>query len=361
MTRKPTSCSRDRSASPIRSEERAGAAVREAKPIRTRKGWMRLNALVLPATALLAAIIMLAAAEERPAPGMTQTPAQPRMVLSAERLDDRIIVRVDDQTFTCYRFGAGQKYPYFYPVNGPQSGRSVTTESALPYPHHRSLFFGCDRVNGGNYWQEGNEKGQIISRGPAVTAAGPAAVQIEDTCDWHLPGQNAVLTDQREIRIEAPSRDLRIIDFAVVLTATTAIRIVKTNHALFAARVEPDLSVKSGGLLSNAGGAAAEKGTFGIPSPWCDYSGVHCGIAEGIAIFDSPQNPWFPCKWFTRDYGFFSPTPMEWLGPEGFALKQGEKLRLRYRVVVHAGDAKQAGIERLFGQWERSEKGLPPR
>ena len=88
--------------------------------------------------------------------------------LTAERQDDMIIVRLDNTTFTCYRFGPGQKYPYFYPVNGPISGISVTTESSLPYPHHRSLFFGLDRVNGANYWQEENERGQIVSRGASI-------------------------------------------------------------------------------------------------------------------------------------------------------------------------------------------------
>jgi hypothetical protein len=317
---------------------------------------MRRNAILLPAAGFLAAIFIIAQGNGPLALGMRQAASRPQPMLSAERLDDRIIVRVDDQTFTCYRFGPGQKYPYFYPVNGPATGRSITTESSLPYPHHRSLFFGCDRVNGGNYWQEGNEQGQIISRGPVVATNGPAVVQIQDSCDWRQPGQNPIISDRREIRIEAPSQDLRIIDFAIVLTALTGIRIEKTNHALFAARVEPGLSVKGGGILINAEGAAAEKGTFGVTSPWCDYSGRHCGSAEGIAIFDSPQNPWFPCKWFTRDYGFFSPTPMEWLGPDGFILKQGEKLQLRYRVVVHAGDGKQAGIERLYRQWKSTEK-----
>jgi hypothetical protein len=70
---------------------------------------------------------------------VTARSAPPTPRLSVERLDDRIIVRVDGRTFTCYRFGAGQKYPYFYPVNGPLSGVSVTTESSLPWPHHRSL------------------------------------------------------------------------------------------------------------------------------------------------------------------------------------------------------------------------------
>ena len=127
--------------------------------------------------------------------------------LSAERLDDRFIIRINDETFTVYRSGAGQKYPYFFPVNGPLSGLSLTTESSLPYPHHRSLFLGCDRVNGGNYWQEGNEKGQIISRGPQLLKNGPEEVLLHDECDWRQPGKTPVLTDRREIRIAAPSRN----------------------------------------------------------------------------------------------------------------------------------------------------------
>jgi len=51
--------------------------------------------------------------------------------LTAEMQDDMIIVRIDGLTFTCYRYSASQKYPYFYPVNGPLSGVSVTTESSL--------------------------------------------------------------------------------------------------------------------------------------------------------------------------------------------------------------------------------------
>jgi hypothetical protein len=280
-----------------------------------------------------------------------QAPGLPSTIVNSERLDDRIIVRVNGATFTCYRFGAGQKYPYFFPVNGPVSGRSVTTESSLPWPHHRSLFFGCDKVNGGNYWQEGNEQGQIISKGPTLVKNGPEYVRIRDDCEWRRPGQNPIIADQRDIRIEAPSPELRLIDFEIVLTALTDIGIERTNHSLFSARVEPELSVKSGGVLINAEGASEEKGTYGESSPWCDYSGRHCGIQEGIAIFDSPTNPWFPSKWFTRDYGFFSPTPMEWLGPEGYHLKQGRELKLRYRVVVHAGDSRQAGIAALFEKW----------
>ena len=137
-------------------------------------------------------------------------------VLSAEQQDERIIVRIDDVTFTSYRYGDGQKYPYFYPVNGPSSGVSVTTESSLPYPHHRSLWFACDKVNGGNYWQEGNERGQIISRGPKILENKSEKIVIKDKCEWKQPGKNPVIIDERDIIITAPSDSLRIIDFIIL-------------------------------------------------------------------------------------------------------------------------------------------------
>jgi hypothetical protein len=288
-------------------------------------------------------------------------PAAAGAGLSAQRLDDRIIVRVDDRTFTCYRFGAGQKYPYFYPVNGPVSGASVTTESSLPWPHHRSLFFGSDKVNGGNYWQEGNDEGQIVSRGPRIVVPGPDRVEISDECEWRKPGAAAILVDRREIRIEAPSPQLRTLRFRVTLVPQTEVRIERTNHSLFAARVTPELSAQAGGVLRNAKGALGEKGTFGESSPWCDVSGTRFGLREGIAIFESPRNRWYPSKWFTRDYGFFSPTPFNWLDDAGLCLVPGETLELEYQVVVHAGDAAEAGVASLFAKWSEERGGETPR
>jgi hypothetical protein len=278
-------------------------------------------------------------------------PAAPGLKLSAQRLDDRIDVRVDDRVFTSYRFGAGQKYPYFYPVTGPLSGVSVTTESALPWPHHRSLFFGCDKVNGGNYWQEGNEEGQIVSRGATIVSAGPERVEIRDECDWRKPGAPPVLRDHREIRIEAKSPSVRLVRFQVTLVAQTEVRIEKTNHSLFAARMAPELSAQAGGVLVNSAGATGEKGTYGVSAAWCDVSGTRFGLREGLAILDSPKNRFYPSRWFTRDYGFFSPTPFNWLDDVGLRLSPGERLELEYLVVVHAGDAREAGIAGRFAEW----------
>lgn len=282
------------------------------------------------------------------ASGFAAWPADAEPALKARRAEDKIEIYAGDSLITAYKYSHDQKYPYFWPVNGPASGESVTTESTEPYPHHHSLFFGCDKVNGGNYWQEGNERGQILSRGPKIVEAEGARVVVTDECHWQIPGQDPVMADHRRITVSAPSEALRIIDFEITLDPLVDITIEKTNHSLFSARMVPELSVEQGGTLVNAAGDSAEAGTFGVASPWCDYTGTRGEETEGLAIFQHPDNRWYPSKWFTRDYGFFSPTPMYW--PEGgqTTLAKGETLTLRYRVVVHDGEAEAAGIGALF-------------
>lgn len=276
--------------------------------------------------------------------------AQP---FSAKLMDDSIRVYVNDELFTEYKFAADQKYPYLYPVAGPGSGLSVTTESSEPWPHHHSLFFGCDHVNGGNYWQGANEEGQILSQGAEIAEVTPEHVVIKDACLWKKPEEEPVMSDERLVTITSPEEGIRIIDFDITLTPLTDIRIDKTNHSLFCGRMRPGLSVEAGGTLVNAEGDTSEAGTFGKPSPWCDYFGTDNGVTEGMAILEHPNNRWYPAPWFTRDYGFFSPTPMYW--PEGDAteLAEGERLQLRYRVVVHAGDTEAAGIGEYFKTFKK--------
>jgi hypothetical protein len=281
--------------------------------------------------------------------------------LAARQEKDKIVVAIDGKLFTSYKFAADQKYPYLWPVIGPLSGKSITTETSEPYPHHHSLFFGCDRVNGGNYWQDVNARGQILSQGPKIVTASGERIVLTDTCLWKQPDKDPVIEDTRQIIINAPSETLRIIDFKITLTPLVDIEILKTNHSLFSARVVPELSVNSGGTLINAQGDTSEKGTFDVASPWCDYSGawqpqaqLGDGLIEGIAILQNPANRWYPSVWFTRDYGFFSPTPMNWLEGGKLNLSKGQKLTLAYRVLVHAGNAKTADVAGLFEQYKQS-------
>lgn len=273
--------------------------------------------------------------------------------VSAVKVGNHIDITIGNQFFTSYQFDDSEKYPLFFPVNGPVSGASVTSMRNGQYPHHSSLFFGCDRVNGGNYWQEGLDRGRIISIGARIIEAKGERVVIEDECIWKRPDAQSPIIDRRKITISSPSKDLYQLDFDIEMEALMDVTILKTNHSLFSARIDADLTVKQGGTMVNAEGGKGEKGTFGVPSPWIDCYGERKSGVEGIVIMQHPSNKWYPSPWFTRDYGFMSPTPMYW--PENdkeTKMKKGEIIKLRYRVYVHAGNTEEAKIAELFEQYK---------
>jgi hypothetical protein len=274
--------------------------------------------------------------------------------VSAVKTGNRIDVSINNKFFTGYHFQPDEKYPFFFPVNGPVSGGSVTSMRNSLWPHHTSLFFGCDLVNGGNYWQEGLERGRIVSIGANIVETNGERVVITDECIWKRPDAEAPIIDRRKITISAPSKELYQLDFDIEMEMLMDVTILKTNHSLFSARVAPDLSVTQGGTMVNAEGQETEKGTFGMASPWIDCYGTRKTGIEGIAILQHPSNKWYPSPWFTRDYGFLSPTPMYWpADDQSSRLKKGEKIALRYRVLVHAGDANQAEISNRFEEYTK--------
>lgn len=273
--------------------------------------------------------------------------------ITAVKVGSKINVTIGNKYFTSYIFSEDEKYPFFYPVNGPVSGGSVTSMRNAVYPHHTSLFFGCDMVNGGNYWQEGLERGRIISVNAEILKQGGDSVIITDECIWSRPDAVSPIKDTRRYTITSPSETISQIDVEIKMETLMDVTIKKTNHSLFSARMAADLAVTNGGTIINAEGAKSEKDTFGKGSPWIDFYGKRGNAIEGLAIFQHPSNPWYPSPWFTRDYGFMSPTPMYWPANDiDTFLKKGDVLTLRYRVLVHSGDYLQAKIEEEFAKYK---------
>ncbi|MHC1767788.1 MAG: DUF6807 family protein [Verrucomicrobiia bacterium] len=311
-----------------------------------RRQFLRLSMAVGAAPALLFSRSQLALAQKHPPPEGEQ--------LTHYQLGPQIWLRWDNAPLTCYRAQPKQKYPYLYPLSGPVSGLSLTSETALPWPHHRSLFFACDRVNGGNYWQEDLERGQIISSGPRVVESAKTSAVIVDQCEWAVPGQPVQMKDRRKFTVAVPSPRLRLIDAEIEWIAEADVTVQKTNHALYSIRAATDISPWGGGTLVSSEGRTGEKNTFGKPARWCAFYGKRApeksGPVEGIALMDHPSNPWSPCPWFTRDYGFISPMPFQWI-EEPWKLAAGKTARLKYRVVLFAGEPQEAGIENLYRSW----------
>lgn len=320
----------------------------------TRRHFLRGSVAALALPAGVQTLTSCAAAQQQPPDGAGKLTAYQEAEIGGRVRGPHIWLRWDNEALTSYRAHQTQKYPYFYPLIGPLSGQSVTAESALPWPHHRSLYFACDRLNQANYWQQGLEHGQIKSKGPQVKDLTENSAMIQDSTEWAVPGEDLQMTDERNYRIAVELPRMWSIDTEIIWNAVKDVEVTKTNHGLFSIRCAPDISPWGGGALVSSEGKTGEEATFGEPARWCAFYGkrrrAKDEITEGIALFDHPENPWNPCPWFTRDYGFISPMPFQWI-EEPWRLPAGQSVRLKYKVLVFAGTPDEADLAGQYQQW----------
>jgi hypothetical protein len=266
----------------------------------------------------------------------------------------QILIRLNNALIVAYRAHHSGKYPYLNSLAGPATGTDVTTESSLPYPHHRGVWLGCDPLNGGDYWSDGpTSSGQIRSLGLNAIQATPGSIVFEDKCKWIGPNSSSPCVDERRFTVTVPNERLRLIDLDLKLTALEDLVINKAKHSFFAIRAASDISPAYGGKLMNSSGSIGAAATHGKPAQWCSFFGprrVRREVIEGIALMDHPDNPWSPCPWLTRDYGHLSPSPFSFRA-KLWTLSVGESIRLRYRIAVHAGDPQEANLAQVYKNW----------
>ncbi|MDR1498496.1 MAG: PmoA family protein [Puniceicoccales bacterium] len=282
------------------------------------------------------------------------TPAQKH--LTYYNYESQAWFRKNNTVLTAYRANAAQKYPYWYPLAGPASGLSLVAETSAPWPHHRGVFFGCDRVNKGNYWQNQLRDGQIKSRGFVLTHIDETSATFTDSCLWAKPGQAPIIEDKRRHALRLLDERRYVLDSWFEVKALVDVTIERSNHALFGVRSSPDISATGGGTLLASTGAKGEKEIFGKVARWCAFYGKRAGldITEGVAVLvpDGLKEPFGNQKWFVRDYGNMSPMPMNFLGKaESIRIPKGETVKLRYRVVAFVGTPEEAGINALWEEF----------
>jgi hypothetical protein len=274
--------------------------------------------------------------------------------LTAYLYGGQVLFRWNNVVIATYRACPLQKYPYFSNLAGPVSGLPLTTESSMPFPHHRGLWLGCEPLNNGDYWSDNSlDKGQIRACELKLGKTTDRSAEVCHKSTWVRKDAPSPFQDERCITFQVHDHKTYFIDFDLNLTALEDINIKRAKHSFFALRAAPDISTDGGGKLMNANGNEGESGTFGKPANWCGYHGKRANrpdIVEGIAMMNHPENPWKDCPWFTRDYGHLSPAPFNFLD-RPWELAKGKSIRLRYRVVLHAGTPQEANLNQIYRDW----------
>jgi hypothetical protein len=287
---------------------------------------------------------------------------------------DRIAVEIDGKPFTEFFYGSDAPKPYLHPLRAA-SGVVVTRAypmarvegEATDHPHHRGLWFTHGEVNGVDFWMNEPPAGRTnLGRVVLNRILGASNGTIEALFDWVGPSGNRMLTESRKMTFYSHPR-LRTIDFDLTLTALEKVKFGDTKEGTFAIRVASGLEAPAKNLpavpprtgkMTDAEGRESEANVWGKRAAWVDVYGEVEGQRLGIAILDHPSNPHYPTFWHCRGYGLCAANIF---GAHDFmndkaqdasiTLAPGEKLRFRYRVVIHPGDPNGAGIAAIHREF----------
>jgi hypothetical protein len=226
------------------------------------------------------------------------------------------------------------------------------------HPWHRSLWFSYQSVNGANLWEERDNTGSTKHREFVSYSGGPQA-KIITRNDWLDKDGKKLLEDERTITCSTDGEN-RLIDFDVTLKATEGdVLFGDEKDGVFGLRVPDTMRVaaKQGGSFVNSEGKIDEAGVWGKPASWVDYHGPVDGETVGIAILNHPNSYLYPTYWHTRNYGLFAANPFarhafDPAAPAAkYTLKTGDTINFRFRVILHKGDEKQAGIAEAWQKY----------
>ncbi len=298
------------------------------------------------------------------------TPA--KVQIRAGETPDTLEVHIDDVHFTTYHYSNENRKPFLWPV---LSDGDVPITRAWPmgeaedktdHPHHKSLWSAYGEVNGADCWGEGDGAGYQVS-GDVTFGSGDAYGWIAAKNTWTDTDKNPVVDESREYRFYAGNPNARLFDVEVTFTAKYGdVKFSDTKEGgIVAVRVRDQIRADRGGVITNAEGLQGERETWGVASPWCDYSGDIEGEGQhGITVFDHPENLRYPSRWHVRNYGlmgancfglsYFTKGKGDLNGD--YELKKDETLTFRYRVYVHAGDVANAKVADRYADYATPPK-----
>jgi len=280
---------------------------------------------------------------------------------------DRIDIQVNGKPFSRLYFGKDFGKPYLHPLM-TASGKTVTRGfpvdplpgEATDRPHLRGLIIGVERVKGPtgvqDFWENDPDpfyaprhKGRIVVQ-EAKGTDGQEQGTLSMVANWLNAENDLWIIERRRMTFYTKPADSRMFDVDIELEAAQDIAFLDDKDQVLSVRLGLPFDTHYDGRLVNCCGGLNDVGVKGNRSPWLDWVADLSGENVGVAIFDHPSNPHYPNRWMVKDFGQIVVGPAggrvyeqylpgadpksykeDWTVP----LKRGEKLRLRYRILIH--------------------------
>jgi hypothetical protein len=269
------------------------------------------------------------------------------------------------ERFATYRYEEGLT-PGFIALYAPAERLITrTAENGL------ALWLGHDNVNGLTFGTEGSEptgsldrvensansaNGAIVSL-EMLTRRSAYSVGFQHKCDWLAPDGKRILTDMRTVRVTPGPSGGAVLDIQIVLQAPVDTPVVfgHSESAFLSVRAASALTsvdalAMGAGQLRNSLGAYGTENVHSRMAKWCACVGVVRSETVGFAFLEHPGNLFSPSPWVARPDGVLSPSPFAW---RSYRLEAGERLTLRYRLLVHVGYVNQGWADARLADFVR--------
>jgi hypothetical protein len=281
----------------------------------------------------------------------------------------KVHVSIGGKPFGTLYCAREQDKPFLFPLR-TSTGIAVTRGwpiepapgDSTDHPHQRGLWWAHGLTNGIDFWTNGPKTGRYELKSEPKTDARRRTIRVE--LEMAGPDKQVIGSLVEEYAFAARGTD-RYVDVLVQILADRGIpiKLGDTREGVMAVRVCEELNESRGATLLNSEGGVGEKQIWGKRAKWVDYSGKVKDAVVGVTMFDHPSNPKFPTFWMARGYGLLAANcfgEREFTGDKtrdgGLTIPAGDKLEFRHRVVIHLGDAKAAGVDRLYSQWAAEKK-----
>ena len=246
---------------------------------------------------------------------------------------------------------------YLHPVFG-LDGEILTEDFPADHFHHRGIFWTwhqlwLDSLRLSDPWLCENFSQEVVKLNfhKGENSTGILNVKVL----WKSPlwtkngNQSPVMMENTKISIFPVANDCRRIDFRIELNALeNGIRIGGSEDEKGYSGFSVRIPLVPGMKFTSAGSNVVPQNLAVTAGPEMDISGAvgAGGKLAGIMMVDHPSNPDFPEKWIIRKEK--SMQNCAWPGNTTVAIRKSQPLVLNYSVIIHRGDANQAGLQSIL-------------
>ncbi len=299
----------------------------------------------------------------------------PKVEFKHDAQAKKVEVWFGDSFFTSYIYPDDIEKQVLYPIT-TASGKEITRGYPInpkpfertDHPHHVGLWFNFGDVNGLDFWnnsfaikpEDKPKYGSIKFK--EIVETNPQTGTLVTASDW-VDYSNNVLLSEKTTFVFSEEGSMRTIDRTSELTARQEVIFTENKEGLLGLRIDRSFeepatrpgrfldaegNVTEVPVLNNEGVNGVYRNAEGITggdvwakrSAWVALRADKENEIITIVMMDHPDNPNYPAWSHARGYGLFASNNFagravdEDTQPVQLTLKPGEKIKIRYKVIV---------------------------